>query len=145
MVDFKEIKRITFKRALESLVLILAALLIMYSFCIYNLSKPIADPVVQNFYEALAEGDGLLPLYLKQKLTPMISDGMSTTDYLDFSEAIRVHCGQSAQSLLERSLLNFNLGMLDLFTFGTVSLHTEMVITNGRSLVQQLDSTLCGA
>ena len=114
----------------------------IYGVAYHSVSRPIDDPAVQSFYR-LASSDGMLPSELNQRLLPLVEDGISTLDLLDFEGAINVYCGNDPLTHLDRHLLILNIGLLESFSFGIASLHNILVLTDGKPMVDQLDRTLC--
>lgn len=110
----------------------------------WHLSKPINDPVVQNFYRMLAneENELGLPQVLHEKVIELSSDGFSTKDYLEFSTSISIYCGGNDPGFMHKQLNNIFYGFTSFITSMDL-VHYAMASTDGKVMINQLDATLC--
>lgn len=110
-----------------------------------ELSRDIGDESVQSFYSMLAEPNNPLnlPSKVHSELVTMIADGFSSNDYYDLKEIIRTECGEKPKSFFEKQIIRTTLGMLQVFTFKAISVDSSIALSNGQTVVNQFDATLC--
>ena len=111
----------------------------------FELSKNIGDETVQSYYAMLAETSNPLelPSSVHSELVGMVKDGFSSNDYYDLNEVIKVECGDSPKSFFDKQISRTMLGLLQFFSFKVISIDNSIVLTNGQTVVNQLDATLC--
>ncbi|WP_394222650.1 hypothetical protein [Alteromonas gracilis] len=110
-----------------------------------ELSRDIGDESVQSFYSMLARPNNPLnlPSNVHSELVTMVADGFSSNDYYDLNEIIRTECGSKPKSFFEKQIIRTTLGILQVFSFKAISVDSSIALSNGQTVVNQLDATLC--
>lgn len=127
---------------LEALLMTGILILILVSGIYSSFSKPIEASKVQDYYAEISV-NSMWPIELRELLLPLLEDGMSTLDYMEFVELISVYCGNEPKSMIAKQLMLFQLAVIDWATFGLFSEYPMYILVSGQPLTDHLDGTLC--